>query len=134
LTLLALKSIIFTMQNALSKADDIWRAAKYCYDARLFDSCANRAYYAMFWAAVAALEGVGLPVERRWNYSELLRLFKKELVKSGIYPAAYTRYLADARKICLQADHQLVQLEPRTVKQILEQAREFIVKVKELNP
>jgi uncharacterized protein (UPF0332 family) len=122
------------MQEALSKADDIWRAAKYCYDARLFDSCANRVYYTMFWAAVAALEGAGLPVEQRWNHSKLLRLFKKELVESGIYPAAYSRYLANARKLCLQADQQLVQLEPRTVKQLLEQAREFIVRVKELNP
>jgi uncharacterized protein (UPF0332 family) len=130
----ALKSIIFPMQEALSKADDIWRAAKYCYDARLFDSCANRVYYTMFWAAVAALEGAGLPVEQRWNHSKLLRLFKKELVESGIYPAAYSRYLANARKLCLQADQQLVQLEPRTVKQLLEQAREFIVRVKELNP
>lgn len=121
------------MHSALSKADEIWRAAKYCYDARLLDSCVNRAYYATFWAAIAALEEAGIPVEKRWSYGELLRLFRKELVESGVYPAEYTGYLAEARRQCLLADYQLIQIEQKSARRTLEQAREFIVKVKELS-
>ena len=48
----------------LSKAHDTLLAAQVLLEKELYDSCANRAYYAAFQAALAALTSFGLKAEK----------------------------------------------------------------------
>jgi uncharacterized protein (UPF0332 family) len=59
------------MQTSLAKAEGIYRAAELCLEAGLYDSCVSRAYYAMFGAAVAALDGAGYKAEKEWTHNGL---------------------------------------------------------------
>ncbi len=44
----------------IEKAHESLKAAELCFAEKLYNSTANRAYYAMFQAAIVALETVGL--------------------------------------------------------------------------
>ncbi len=48
------------MQGFLKKAQDNLALAKYCIENGYYDASANRAYYAAFQAAIAALAVVGI--------------------------------------------------------------------------
>ncbi len=51
----------------ISKAQESLDAAKLCYGHKLYNSTVSRAYYAMFQAAVVALESAGvLPNADTW--------------------------------------------------------------------
>ena len=53
----------------IEKALESLKAAELCFDERLFNSSASRAYYAMFQAAVVALEKIGLnPKGEKWSH------------------------------------------------------------------
>jgi uncharacterized protein (UPF0332 family) len=56
----------------IEKAQESLRAAELCYTEKLYNSTANRAYYAMFQATVVALERVGVrPKGEQWSHENL---------------------------------------------------------------
>jgi uncharacterized protein (UPF0332 family) len=120
------------MQDALDKGERICRAAELCFQAALYESCISRAYYAMFWTAIAALESDGYPVRQEWSHGGLANTFGKHLVQTrGLYPAAYGRRLSESYKLRVVADYERQPLREKDAKRVLEWAQQFVEKIKE---
>jgi uncharacterized protein (UPF0332 family) len=120
------------MQDSLVKAEGIYRAAQLCLEAGLYDSCVSRAYYAMFWAAIAALDGAGYKAEKEWTHNGLINTFSKYLVQTRkIYESFYGRRLAEGYKLRIKADYKLAPINANDARRVSEWAQEFIQKVSE---
>ena len=52
---------MFNFSSLRNKSDENIKAAQLCFDNGFYNACANRAYYAMFHAAVAILIVKGSP-------------------------------------------------------------------------
>jgi uncharacterized protein (UPF0332 family) len=59
-----------SIKKPLIKAKEALKAAELCCENGLYNSCASRCYYAMFWAAIAALEWIGYPPQK-WRLKQL---------------------------------------------------------------
>ncbi|HID63878.1 MAG TPA: HEPN domain-containing protein [Anaerolineae bacterium] len=120
------------MQECLIKAEEALKAANLCYDHGLHDSCASRCYYAMFWAAIAALEWAGSP-SQKWNHSGLSSVFGKELVKKRrlLSPTLAGR-LGDGYDLRRLADYERRPVGKKRTKRVLDGARKFVACVKEV--
>ena len=73
----------------MEKARRFLGAAQWCYENGFYDSCVSRCYYAVYRAAIAALEKEGF---RRpsWNHGILVVKFRKELIdKRGTYASEF---------------------------------------------
>lgn len=93
-----------------------------------WDGAANRAYYAMFDAARAALLASGAPVEPDVGrtHSGLIGAFGKFLVKDGPVSKDLGRLLNRAHEIRQLADYGGASIEPADARQLVEQAQAFV--------
>ena len=77
----------------LSKAHDTLLAAQVLLEKELYDSCANRAYYAAFQAALAALTSFGLKAEKS-EHKWVQATFNSELLhKRKLFDGRFKTYL-----------------------------------------
>ena len=92
------------------------------------DGAANRAYYAMFDAARAALLASGASVESDISrtHSGLIGAFGNYLVKNGPVPKEVGRLLNRAHEIRLMADYTGDSVEPVDAMAMVEQAEIFV--------
>ncbi|SFU34477.1 Uncharacterized protein, contains HEPN domain, UPF0332 family [Nitrosomonas eutropha] len=92
------------------------------------DGATNRAYYAMFDAARAALLASGAPVESNIGrtHSGLIGAFSNFLVKNGPVSKEVGRLLNRAHEIRLVADYKGDSVEPADAREIVEQAEIFV--------
>lgn len=92
------------------------------------DGAANRAYYAMFDAARAALLASGVPVglEIARTHSGLIGAFGKFLVKSGAVSKDMGRLLNRAHEIRRLADYDEDSVELADARELVEQAATFV--------
>jgi uncharacterized protein (UPF0332 family) len=95
------------MLMQIEKAQESLRAAELCYQEKLYNSAANRAYYAMFQAAMVGLLQSGVrPRSGEWTHEQLRGTFAVELTHHRkIYPSRFVTYLADAWHLRNQADY-----------------------------
>jgi len=116
----------------LEKAMESFRAGETCLALELFNSCASRCYYAMFQAAVVALEAAGFHSDA-WSHAALQATFTSELIhRRKIYPKQLAEYLNRALFWRNIADYGDVDISQRRAKQLVEWAKAFIAKVKEV--
>lgn len=95
----------------LNKARGILEAARLCRDHGLHDSAVSRAYYAMFWAAVAALAQWGITKDL-WSHRSLRSTFSFEMIrKRGLFPVHVGVYLTEGLSMRIAADYHI---EPMT--------------------
>lgn len=89
---------------------------------------ANRAHYAMFDAARAALLASGAPVESDIGrtHSGLIGAFGNHLVKNGPVSTDMGRLLNRAHEIRQAADYNEESVEPADAREVVEQAETFI--------
>jgi uncharacterized protein (UPF0332 family) len=88
------------------------------------DFAAGRAFYAMFYTALALLSRKGL---RPRKHGGVHALFAQEYIKTGLMDAKFHRFLLDAFDRRLQADYGFnAVLDLDEVTRMIEQAREFI--------
>lgn len=91
------------MHGFLKKAQDNLALAKYCFENGYYDASANRAYYAAFQTAIAALAVAGITSskpEHKWTQST----FNSELIKRRkIYPSRLGSYLVEMIRIRIRA-------------------------------
>jgi uncharacterized protein (UPF0332 family) len=88
----------------------------------------NRAYYAMFYAVLAALAIKGLGSS---EHSGVISLFDREFVKPGDLPRELSRSLHMAFEHRQQADYgELTQLDAASVARVIDQADTFIENVR----
>lgn len=117
-----------TPDALMAKADTACSSARVLLDLGDLDGAANRAYYAMFDAARAALMAAGAPVEPDIGrtHSGLIGAFGKFLVKNGRVSKEVGRLLNRAHEMRLVADYSGDSVEPADAQEMVEQAKIFV--------
>jgi uncharacterized protein (UPF0332 family) len=112
----------------LRKAQESLKIAEISYEEKCYNSCANRSYYAMLQAALAALRKEGIkPPGRRVDYAWLQATFNERLIKrKKVYPADFRSALMDTMAIRHIADYEPRMVSPRLASQALRMAKKFV--------
>ena len=112
------------------KSQESLAVAKYCFEQGYDNSCVNRAYYAMFQIAVAALAKVGVTpstkrVEHEWVHGEFSRAFiwqRKRFPKlKGL--------LSEVQEWRNTADYTDTEISHKKAKRLLDKAILFVEQV-----
>ena len=102
-------------------------AARVLTDAGFYDGAANRAYYAMFNAARAALEArTDLKVEAIRRHSAVLELFSLHLVKPGLVPSKLSGDINEAFQVRAMADYATASVPADDVRELLQLMEEML--------
>jgi uncharacterized protein (UPF0332 family) len=117
-----------TVEALMSKAIRACASARALLDLDDVDGACNRAYYAMFDAARAALLASGAPVQPDIGktHSGLIAAFGLHLVKNGPVPKELGRLLKRAEEIRLVADYKGDSVEFDDAREMVEQAEIFV--------
>lgn len=115
----------------LLASEETLREAEILVESGLLKGALNRAYYAMFYAACAALvwERVKLPKSHR----ALITLFYRHLVESKKMKRDFHRDLVRAFQLRQQGDYEVqVQVGENEVRGTLEKPSSFVAEVKKM--
>ncbi len=109
------------------KARQNLTVAEWCYENGHYDACCNRAYYAMYQAAIAILANEGITpgqdhIDHGWVQSNFAIHFCK---RHKIFPSL-KRHLIEAQKRRDSADYKPERMNQRKTRQQLTWAREFV--------
>lgn len=112
----------------IEKAQESLRAAEVCFGEKLYNSTANRAYYAMFQAAVVALERAGIQSKgEQWSHENLQAVFATELIhRRKLYPRTMSSFLPNGMRLRHQADYYEYSVSEKRAREILQWAQEFL--------
>jgi uncharacterized protein (UPF0332 family) len=88
-----------------SKADTAAASARILFDAGDYDGAVNRAYYAMFTAARAALAIIDPELARSKKHSTIIGRFGLHFVKNGKIEMQHARHFSVALDMRLMADY-----------------------------
>jgi uncharacterized protein (UPF0332 family) len=118
----------------ISKAETAVASAQLLLATGDIDGACNRAYYAMFDAARAALMVSSAPVEPEIarTHSGLISAFSLHLVKTGKVPLALGRALNRQHEIRLIADYSGDMVDAAIAKIAVDQAADFVKAIKNL--
>ncbi|HEV8713814.1 MAG TPA: HEPN domain-containing protein [Candidatus Binatia bacterium] len=119
---------------SLDRAREALEAAQVCLGRNLPHSATSRAYYAMFWAAQAALAHVGIR-RAEWSHPALQASFVTELIRRRKrYPALLGPYFNRALQLRLDADYRVKGVSQKQAAQVVHWAQELIaVVIKEVS-
>lgn len=113
----------------LAKAKRNIQAAQLLFDNQMYDESANRAYYAAFQAALAALSTLGLQVEGM-SHEAVQSKFNEELIyRRKIYPRYFKSYLVDLLLVRVNADYKTISTSKKIALRQIKKAKEFFEKV-----
>jgi len=117
-----------TPETMMSKAETACASARILLEHGDTDGATNRAYYAMFDAARAALLASGAPVDLETirSHSGLIGAFGNFLVKNGPVSKDIGRLLSRTLNVRFMADYAGISVEPSVAKDIVVQAETFI--------
>lgn len=122
-------------QAYLLKAVESLSSAEADFISARYNSCANRAYYACFQAAIAALLTAGIrPTNPRgeWSHEFVQSQFNGLLIhRRKLYPTALRRVLRDTLEVREKADYTLSSVSAAVSSRVLRQAREFAHAIQE---
>jgi len=123
-----------TPQELMAKAERALASAQLLLDSGDVDGACNRAYYAMFDAARAALLSTGAPVpaEVARTHSGLIAAFSLHLVKPGLVAVEHGRSLNKVEDLRLIADYRGDPVTLDNAAWALEQAKAFLGTVQAL--
>lgn len=126
-----MKRPALTPKDLLKKARTACVSARVLLDLGDFDGAANRAYYAIFDAARAALLASGVATTQDFirTHSGLIGAFGQSLVKSGRVPRELGRLLNRAHEIRLIADYQGDVLEQDEATDMVKHAETFLAMI-----
>ena len=114
-----------TASGYLTLSKQAVTSAPVLLDADDTDGACNRAYYAMFNAANAALIASGdSPTPK--SHVALLRLFSLKLIKTGALPDTLGRSLHNVQNLRHVADYQLSTVDPGGAESAIADAHNFI--------
>jgi uncharacterized protein (UPF0332 family) len=117
---------------AMERAREFLRVAEISLEQGFYNACASNAYYAMFWAAIAALAHQGFK-QTEWSHGGLREIFSRELiVKRRIYPAKFGECLKVAYKLRDSAHYSLEGAGTKETRRIFQHALEFVKTVEEV--
>jgi uncharacterized protein (UPF0332 family) len=123
-----------TPKELMAKANRALASAKLLLDSGDVDGACNRAYYAMFDAARAALLSINAPVpaEVARTHSGLIAAFSLHLVKPGKIGVEHGRSLNKVEDLRLIADYRGDPVTLGNAAWALEQASNFLIAVQTL--
>lgn len=112
----------------MAKAERACSSARALLDLGDVDGACNRAYYAMFDVARAALLASGAPVQPDIGktHSGLINAFSEHLIKNGPVPKEMGRLLKRAEEIRLMADYKGDSVELSDTQEMVAQAETFV--------
>jgi uncharacterized protein (UPF0332 family) len=117
---------------AMERAREFLRVAEISLEQGFYNACASNAYYAMFWAAIAALAHQGFK-QTEWSHGGLREIFSRELiVKRRIYPAKFGEWLKVAYKLRDSAHYSLEGAGTKETRRIFQHELEFVKTVEEV--
>lgn len=122
-----------SLEGLMAKADRACASARLLLDAGDLDGACNRAYYAMFDAARAALVATNANVvpSSSKTHSGLITAFGLRLVKPGLVPKELGRTLNRAEEVRLVADYRDDTVSPEDVSETVEQAESFVAAIRD---
>ena len=117
----------------MAKADRALASAQKLLQDNDSDGACNRAYYAMFDAARAALIARAAPVPPvvAKTHSGLIAAFSLHLVKTGLFPVELGRSLNKAEDLRLVADYKGDSIGIEEAQWVVQQAQVFVDAVKQ---
>jgi uncharacterized protein (UPF0332 family) len=112
----------------LRKARESLTSAEADFEAGRFNSAANRAYYAAFQAAVAALLRAGIqPPKDSWEHRFVHSQFSGKLIsRSKLFPARYSGVVKALLETRLAADYRPVPIGRRHAQSALRDAKRLL--------
>lgn len=115
-------------QSWLNKANENLAAAQLCFDNGHFNACANRLYYAMYQAGIAAMVKHGLlKPDAQVGHDWLQSNFSGQLIKHRkVFPAKFRSYLSEAYLLRVVADYETRFVGKDNVSRTLKKAKEFV--------
>ena len=117
-------------QKLLIKAQETIEAAELLANAGKLSSAAGRAYYAMFYVAIALLHEQGLDFRK---HGGVHAAFGLHFTKPGKLDPKFHRYLLDAFETRQEADYDVyITLNDETVREMIRRAKEFLAAGKAL--
>lgn len=115
-----------TRREFLDKAREALLGAESELANRRYNNAANRAYYACFLAAIAALMHDGIRAEK-WEHDFVQARFSGVLIRQRkLYPAHVARYLPDNFDIRRQGDYKPTEVSRSQAQQAVARAKEFV--------
>ena len=122
-------------QIYIAKALESLASAQADFVAARYNSCANRAYYACFQAAVAALLGANIrPANPRgaWSHEFVQSQFNGLLInRRKLYPVSLRRALRDTIEVREKADYTISVVSARVANRVLGHAQAFVQAIQE---
>ncbi len=114
-------------QNLMAKAVQAVASAKILLDIGDADGACNRAYYAMYDAACAALLASGHDVGK--THKGVLNAFSDRLIKNGPFPKEMGRLLKQAEAFRYVADYEGDPVQPDDAQAMVAQAEIFVAAI-----
>jgi len=112
--------------NFAAKAIENLEAAELLFEKQKYDASANRAYYAAFHAAIAALATAEIPIEGI-SHEALQARFSGELIRRRkVYPAHFRSYLIELQSVRDDADYGSEFISKKAAERQLKKAKEFV--------
>jgi len=111
-------------ESFLERAKENLSAAELLFDNGMFNASANRAYYAAFHAAIAALFTIG--IKPQIEHRTIQSLFSDNFFnRRKVFPSEYKKYLLDMQNIRSVADYK-VGINKKISKEQLKNAKKFL--------
>lgn len=121
---------LMSPQTWLQVAESKMSHARQIFDIGLYDDAISRAYYAMFYAAKAALLHKGLDLRK---HSSAVAKFREVFVITGRIEPEYLRYLGQAQSARERSDYApFVPASREDAVQVLKTAETFIAKMRQI--
>jgi uncharacterized protein (UPF0332 family) len=116
----------------IERAETSLRAARLCLERHFLDSAAARAYFAMFQAAIYALESQGVH-RTEWSHKALHAALADVLIRRRkVLPAVLAGALPSAMEVRHSADYRQPGPGQRQVERMVTMAEHFITSIKEV--
>jgi uncharacterized protein (UPF0332 family) len=116
---------------SIERLQEALQAAQLCLDSGLYASATSRAYYAMFWAAQAALAHVGIR-RSEWSHPALQASFVGELIRRWKhYPALLGQHLNRTLQLRLDADYRLTGVSQQQATRAVHWTQSFVAMIQE---
>lgn len=110
----------------LAKAQENLIDAEQALEEGCYNASANRAYYAAFQAAIAALAQENIVHEKN-PHSWVQAQFSERLIKARkYYPSKLASYLLDMQQVRDTADYKPIMTSKKTAKEQVAQSKEFL--------
>lgn len=118
----------------LEKAEESLAGAASEHANGRFSNCANRAYYAVFQAAIEALQRIGIGPslrDRQWRHDAVRAQFSEQLInRRKLYPAALRETLERGAHLRVRADYSTEKVTAGDARRALRRSQEFVEAVR----